>query len=63
MGKKLQKPDVVFATHTPLTIGLAGAALAGHFNVPFVFEVRDLWPDALINLGALKNPAIIWWLR
>lgn len=63
VGKKLQRPDVVFATHTPLTIGLAGAALGRHFNVPFVFEVRDLWPDALINLGALKNPAIIWWLR
>lgn len=63
LGRKLPKPDVVFATHTPLTIGLAGAALGRHFNVPFVFEVRDLWPEALINLGALRNPAIIWWLR
>jgi len=62
IGKKLDKPDVVFATHTPLTIGLAGAAIARHFNVPFVFEVRDLWPDALVNLGAVTNPAAIWWL-
>jgi glycosyltransferase involved in cell wall biosynthesis len=63
VGRKLSKPDVVFATHTPLPIGLAGAALARHFNVPFVFEVRDLWPDALINLGGLKNPLVIWHLR
>jgi len=63
VGRKLSKPDVVFATHTPLPIGLAGAALSRHFNVPFVFEVRDLWPDALINLGGLKNPLVIWHLR
>lgn len=63
VGKKLAKPDVVFATHTPLPIGLAGITLARHFAVPFVFEVRDLWPDALVNLGGLKNPLVIWWLR
>jgi glycosyltransferase involved in cell wall biosynthesis len=28
-----------------------------------VFEVRDLWPEALVNVGALTNPAVIWWLR
>ena len=33
-----------------------------HFDVPFVFEVRDLWPQALINIGALRNPLVIWWL-
>ena len=63
IGKGLPKPDVVFATHTPLTIGLAGLALGQHFEVPFVFEVRDLWPEALVNVGALKNPLGIWWLR
>ncbi|MHC4424510.1 MAG: glycosyltransferase family 4 protein [Planctomycetota bacterium] len=63
IGRKLPKPDVVFATHTPLTIGLAGLSLSRHFNVPFVFEVRDLWPEALINVGALRNPLGIWWLR
>jgi len=62
IGKKLPTPNVVFATHTPLTIGLAGLALGRHFDVPFVFEVRDLWPEALVNVGALRNPAAIWWL-
>jgi len=63
IGKKIPKPDVVFATHTPLTVGLAGLSLSRHFDVPFVFEVRDLWPEALVNVGALRNPAGIWWLR
>ena len=63
VGKKLARPDVVFASHTPLTIGLAGRDLAGHFRVPFVFEVRDLWPQALINIGVLRNPLVIAWLR
>jgi glycosyltransferase involved in cell wall biosynthesis len=63
VGRKLARPDVVFATHTPLTIGLAGMKLGRHFGVPFVFEVRDLWPTALVNFGALRNPLAIWWLR
>jgi glycosyltransferase involved in cell wall biosynthesis len=62
IGKKLPAPDVVFATHTPLIIGLAGLTLGRYFKVPFVFEVRDLWPEALVNVGALKNPLAIWWL-
>lgn len=63
VGKGLPRPDVVYATHTPLPIGTAGLALQRHFDVPFVFEVRDLWPEALVNVGVLKNPAAIWWLR
>lgn len=63
VGRRLPRPDIVFASHTPLTIGLAGMDLARHFDVPFVFEVRDLWPQALINLGVLRNRLAIWWMR
>jgi glycosyltransferase involved in cell wall biosynthesis len=63
IGKCLDRPDVIFATHTPLPIGLAGISLSRHFDVPFVFEVRDLWPEGLVDLGVLKNPVAIWWLR
>jgi glycosyltransferase involved in cell wall biosynthesis len=55
-----EKPDVVFATHTPLMIGLSGEALARHFGVPFVFEVRDLWPEALLNIGAMGTGPKRW---
>jgi glycosyltransferase involved in cell wall biosynthesis len=63
VGRGLDKPEVVFATHTPLTVGLAGIELSHYFGAPFVFEVRDLWPEALVNVGALNNPAAVWWLR
>lgn len=63
VGQQLQRPDVVFASHTPLTIGIAGSRLARHFDVPFVFEVRDLWPEALVRLGVLKNRWVIAWMR
>ncbi|MEX1198151.1 MAG: glycosyltransferase family 4 protein [Pseudohongiellaceae bacterium] len=55
--------DVVFATSTPLTIALPGAYAARHQNVPLVFEVRDLWPEVPIALGALRNPLSIWAAR
>lgn len=58
-----ERPDIVFATSTPLMIGRAGRDLARSFGAPFVFEIRDVWPDALVNTGTLRNPLVIWWLR
>lgn len=63
VGAQLDRPDVVYATSTPLMIGLAGRDLGRRFDAPFVFEVRDVWPQALINTGTLRNPLAIWWLR
>lgn len=48
--------DVVFATSTPLTIALPGAYAAWRQRVPMVLEVRDLWPEIPIAIGALRNP-------
>ncbi|MBJ28118.1 MAG: glycosyltransferase WbuB [Chloroflexi bacterium] len=52
----VKKPDVIFATSTPLTIGIPGIIASARFRVPMVFEVRDLWPEAPIQMGALRNP-------
>ncbi len=49
-------PDVVFATSPPLTMALPAVAAARRHRVPLVFEVRDLWPEAPIQMGALSNP-------
>jgi glycosyltransferase involved in cell wall biosynthesis len=48
--------DVVFATSTPLTIAIPGIAARLWLRVPMVFEVRDLWPELPIAVGALSNP-------
>lgn len=56
---RLPQPDIVFATSTPLTIGIPALLASKYHSVPMVFEVRDLWPEAPIQLGALRNPIVI----
>ena len=48
--------DIVFATSTPLTIAIPGVIAARRQRAPFVFEVRDLWPELPIAIGALRSP-------
>jgi glycosyltransferase involved in cell wall biosynthesis len=55
--------DVVFATSTPLTIGIPGVFSAKKHKVPLVFEVRDLWPELPIAVGVIKNPVVIKLLK
>lgn len=50
------RPDVVFATSPPLTMALPGIVAARRWRAPLVFEVRDLWPEAPIQMGALRSP-------
>lgn len=56
----IDKPDVIIYS-SPSLIGYIGAkALANNFNIPFVFEVRDIWPLTLTELGGIskKHPLI-----
>lgn len=52
--------DVVFATSTPLTIAIPAVHAARRRRSPFVFEVRDVWPETAIALGALRTPLTKW---
>lgn len=49
------KVDLVFATSTPLTIGIVALYMKWFKKTPYIFEVRDLWPEVPIQMGALKN--------
>ncbi len=53
--------DVIYATSPPLFVGAAGLALHRLKRAPFVFEVRDLWPESAVALGELHNPRAIAW--
>ncbi|MGQ9651629.1 MAG: glycosyltransferase family 4 protein [Phycisphaerae bacterium] len=55
--------DLVFATSTPLTVGIPGMKAGRRLGVPFVFEVRDLWPELPIALGVVRNPLVKEYLR
>lgn len=50
--------DLVFASSTPLTIALPAVYAAKRRKVPMIFEVRDLWPELPIAMGALRNPIL-----
>lgn len=50
--------EVVFATSTPLTIALPALAAIQGTRTPMVFEVRDLWPQLPIAVGALNSPVL-----
>lgn len=54
--------DLIFATSTPLTVGIPGILAKIFRRKRFVFEVRDLWPELLIAVG-VKNPFIIFCLK
>lgn len=51
--------DVLFATSTPLTAGIPGIVARWVRRKPFVFEVRDLWPELPREMGVITNPVIL----
>ncbi len=58
-GMALPKPDVIIATSPQLLCALAGWWLAFSKRVPFVFEVRDLWPESLAAVGACSEGSLL----
>jgi len=62
-GVKQKGIDMVYATSTPLTVGYIAMRIKARKKWPYVFEVRDLWPEFPIQIGAIKNKYAIWYLR
>jgi colanic acid biosynthesis glycosyl transferase WcaI len=53
--------SLIYATSPPLFVGGVAGALNAMRRIPFVFEIRDLWPESAIAMGELKNPRYIRW--
>lgn len=58
-GLRIRGVDVVYATSTPLTVGIPAMVLKWLKQIPYVFEVRDQWPKAPIEMGIIKNKIAI----
>ncbi|HEY3141376.1 MAG TPA: glycosyltransferase family 4 protein [Acidimicrobiales bacterium] len=58
-GKRRFRPDGVLAMSPPLTLGVAGWMAARRWRVPYVFNIQDVFPDVAVELGAIRNPAVI----
>jgi len=61
--RKVGKQDLLIATSPQFFVGIAGLIISRLKGVPFVFEVRDLWPESIVQLGQLKNKTIIRFLE
>ncbi|MBO9698584.1 MAG: glycosyltransferase family 4 protein [Sporocytophaga sp.] len=54
-----KRPDILFATSTPLTVGILVLLIKKLKGFPYFFEVRDLWPLVPDEMGVLKNDFIL----
>ncbi len=59
VGLGVKQVDLVWGTSPPIFQGLTAWALARIKHVPFLFEVRDLWPAFAISVGVLHQPILI----
>lgn len=59
---KIKNVDLVYVISSPLTVGFPALWLKFFYSKPFVFEVGDLWPQAPIEFGVIKNLLIKKWL-
>ncbi len=54
--------SVCYAMSVPLTVGIAARVIKRRYGIPYVFEVGDLWPDAPVQMGYIRNPVLRAWL-
>ncbi len=54
-GRRIARPDMVWGISTPLTAAWAASRVARHWDVPWVFEVQDLWPSFPVAMGAVPG--------
>jgi glycosyltransferase involved in cell wall biosynthesis len=55
LAKQFQDVDYCYAISVPLTVGLAAMRIKARYKIPYIFEVGDLWPEAPIQMGFVKN--------
>ena len=60
---RVRSPNLVIASSPQLLCGLAGYVLAKRFGVPFVLEVRDLWPESILAVEAMKQNYMVRGLK
>jgi glycosyltransferase involved in cell wall biosynthesis len=59
IGLRIREVDIVWGTSPPIFQAVSAWALARLKQVPFLFEVRDLWPAFAVAVGVLRNRALI----
>lgn len=60
---RIARPDIAIGTSPTFFAAMAAARLATKKEIPFVMEVRDLWPGIFVDLGVIRNKALIMGLE
>lgn len=50
-----RRPDVIYAYHPPLTVGIAASLIRFFRRIPVVYDIQDMWPDTLRATGMVNN--------
>ncbi len=58
-GLRVQRPDLVIATTPQFFCGWAGVWVSRLRRLPFILEIRDIWPDSIVAVGALGSPRLL----
>jgi colanic acid biosynthesis glycosyl transferase WcaI len=54
-----RRPDVIYAYHPPLTVGISAALIRFFRRIPVVLDIQDMWPDTLRATGMVNNPKVL----
>ena len=54
-----KRPDVIYAYHPPLTVGVTASLIRLLRGIPVVYDIQDMWPDTLRATGMLNSPRIL----
>src|SRR5262249_29996595 len=58
-GLLVRRPDVVVATSPQFFCGWAGVLVSWLRGVPLILEVRDIWPESIVTVGAMRNARLV----
>jgi colanic acid biosynthesis glycosyl transferase WcaI len=54
-----RRPDVIYAYHPPLTVGIAASLIRLFRRIPVVYDIQDMWPDTLRATGMVRNLRVL----
>lgn len=60
LSSQFKDVDYCYAISVPLTVGLAAQWIKRKYKIPYIFEVGDLWPEAPVQMGFVKNSIFQW---
>lgn len=61
-SKKENKPDIIIGSSPDLIMGLGAYLLSKRYKAKFIFEIRDVWPETLVQLNVISRRGIFYFL-